>query len=70
MLTLSNDACVLWSTNAATTIRKERSLFAQNGCHFNEARFSPDGRHVGTLFRDGRVILWELEGISGLPNRQ
>ena len=70
MLTLSNDACVLWSTTTSTTIRKERSLFAQNGCHFSDAKFTPDARHVGTLFRDGSVILWELDGISGLPNRQ
>jgi hypothetical protein len=45
-------------------------LFAHQGCHFSDAKFSPDGRHVGTLFRDGNIVLWELDGISGLPNRQ
>ena len=27
-------------------------------------------RQIGTLFRDGNIILWDLDGISGLPNRQ
>lgn len=45
-------------------------MFAEHGCHFSEAKFSPDGRQVGTLFRDGSLVLWELDGISGLPNRQ
>ena len=69
LATLSNDACVLWSTNSSATIRKEKTLFAQQGCHFNEAKFSPDGRQIGTLFRDGNFVLWDLDGISGLPNR-
>jgi len=76
LLTLSNDSCVLWSSNVqgtATnpgTIKKERCLFAQQGCHFSDAKFSPDGRQIGTLFRDGSLVLWDLDGISGLPNRQ
>ena len=69
MFTLSNDACVLWSTNSSATIRKEKTLFAHQGCQFNDAKFSPDGRQIGTLFRDGNFILWNLDGISGLPNR-
>lgn len=42
VLTLSSDACVLWNTSQCSTIQKDRSLFAQQGCHFMDARFSPE----------------------------
>ena len=70
LFTLSNDACVLWSTSTSLTVRKEKTLFAQQGCHFADAKFSPDRRQIGTLFRDGNFILWDLDGITGMPNRQ
>ena len=35
-----------------------------------DAKFAPDQRQIGTLFRDGNLVLWELDAISGLPNRQ
>jgi len=61
---------VLWSSNSGQSIRKERSLFAENGCLFSDAKFSADERQVGTLFRDGNLVVWELEGVNGLSTRQ
>lgn len=63
ILSLSADSCVLWNTVVAPTMKKERSLFAQQGCLFADARFSPDGNQVGTLFKDGNLVLWDIDAI-------
>lgn len=61
VLTLSNEACIIWSSATSQGLAKNRALYAEAGCHFLDAKFSPGGSHVGTLFRDGQLILWGLE---------
>ena len=66
LLTLSNDTCALWSTSSGQTILKTKTLQAQQGCYFSDARFSPCGTKVATLFRDGSLVLWAIDAIEGV----
>ena len=61
LLSVSPDSCQLWSTTNSNSVSKHKSIFAKDGVHFTQARFSPDGQSVITLFKDGEIIQWSLD---------
>jgi hypothetical protein len=57
---LSADACSIWAP-VQNGIKKVKSLFAEKGNHFLDAKFSVCGNYVVTLCKDNSVRLWPTE---------
>jgi len=56
VLILSSDQVSLWSNQSSEPLKKERSLFAAEGCQFLDGKFTLDGSKVSTLLKDGDFI--------------
>jgi hypothetical protein len=57
LVTLSPDACVLWSSSGSTTsVSKLRSIFSKDGNYFVQAKFIADGTALATLLKDGDIL--------------
>lgn len=61
LASVSNDACILWSSVGANSVNKQRSIFSKDGNHFTMARFTADGQALVTLFKDGDLLKWGLD---------
>lgn len=53
---LSNEACIIWSSVGANSVNKLRSIFSRDGNYFQKARFTADGQALVTLFKDGDIV--------------
>lgn len=66
---MSHDACSLWQYQNGVVeggpLIKIKSLNAQQGNFFQEAKFSKCNQNIVTLLKDGTVDLWNIDQING-----